>query len=80
MITIQDLELEIQTIEYMRIGQKTTVCLITMANGFEVVGTSACVDPNEYNAEIGERLAKDKALDKVWELEGYRAQWKGKKQ
>lgn len=49
----------------------TTVCCLTLKNGANVIGTSACVDKANFVAEIGERLAKANAVDKIWELEGY---------
>ena len=39
-------------------------------------GHSACVSPENFNAEIGEKIALSKAevaaRNKLWELEGYR--------
>ena len=49
----------------------TTICQLTLQNGFVVVGTSACIDKNSFSKEIGEQEAYKNALDKVWELEGY---------
>lgn len=48
-----------------------TVCILTMANGFKVIGTSACVDPANFNAELGRELAYKDAFNKLWPLEGY---------
>jgi hypothetical protein len=48
-----------------------TIAVIELQNGFMVVGTSACVDSADFNIEIGNKLAYDQALNKVWELEGY---------
>lgn len=57
---------------YWRLGDTTTtVCQLTLKNGFTVVGTSACIDPLEFNKTVGEKVAWDNALEKVWELEGY---------
>jgi hypothetical protein len=50
---------------------KTTICVLALENGFEVVGTSAVVDIEFFDKELGEKYAKQKALDKVWELEAY---------
>lgn len=61
-------------VDTMKVGTKTTVCVITLPNGFEVVGTSACVDPKNYDHEVGTKYAKQRAIDKIWELEGYRLQ------
>jgi len=55
---------------------KTTVCQLTMKNGFTVVATSSCVSPANFNRAIGEKVAWDNALEKVWELEGYLLQQK----
>ena len=52
-------------------GNKQTVCCLTLANGFTVVGESACVSPENYDREIGNKIAFDNARGKIWELEGY---------
>lgn len=48
-----------------------TICILVLRNGFKVVGTSACVDPAIFDAEIGRRLAREDALRQVWPLMGY---------
>jgi len=48
-----------------------TVCVLTLENGFNVTGESACVSPENFNKEIGEKIAKDNAVNKIWALEGY---------
>lgn len=50
----------------------TTVCQLTLANGFTISGESACVSPENFNAEIGQKVARENARDKIWLLEGYR--------
>jgi hypothetical protein len=50
----------------------TTICAITTKLGFVLVGTSACVSKDNYNPDIGGRIAKQKAFDQLWPLEGYR--------
>lgn len=52
-------------------GTTMTVCCLTLSNGFNVTGESACVDPAEFDREIGAKLAYDDAERKVWQLEGY---------
>lgn len=52
-------------------GSQLTVCCLTLKNGYTVTGESACVSPENFNAEIGQRVARDKARDKIWALEGY---------
>lgn len=48
-----------------------TVCCLTLRNGYTVVGESACASPANFNAELGRKIARDKARDKIWALEGY---------
>lgn len=61
-----------------KLGVKTTCVVLRLKNGFEVVGTSACVDPSGYDHETGKAYARKRAIEKVWELEGYLLQSKGK--
>lgn len=48
-----------------------TICVLDLANGFTVTGESACASPENYNKEIGEKIAFDMARNKIWALEGY---------
>lgn len=48
-----------------------TICVLVLRNGFTVVGTSACASPANFNAEIGRRLARERAIDQIWPLMGY---------
>lgn len=75
-LTEEDIKHVIVRKEYTRIGEKTTICLLTLENGFEVIGTSACVNPEDFDYETGKKFALERAMDKVWELEGYRLQWR----
>lgn len=56
---------------YIFPGTQVTVCCITLVNGFNVVGESACASPENFNEEIGRALAFSNARDKIWALEGY---------
>lgn len=48
-----------------------TFCVLVLKNGFTVTGESACASPENYNAEIGRRIARENAVAKVWPLMGY---------
>lgn len=48
-----------------------TLCIMTMDNGFSVVGKSACAHPDNFNEELGKKIARDDAFSQVWALEGY---------
>ena len=57
--------------EYHLLTDVLTVCVLTLENGFTVTGESACASPANYNKEIGDRIARDNAKEKIWVLEGY---------
>jgi len=61
-------------IEDVKLGEKTTVVSATLANGFVIVQSSSCVDPENYDHELGKEICLKRIGDKVWELEGYRLQ------
>ena len=49
-----------------------TFCVLVLRNGFTVTGESACASPENFNAEIGRRIARENAINKVWPLLGFR--------
>lgn len=49
-----------------------TFCVLVLDNGFTVTGESACVDPANFSSEIGMRVAREKAIEKIWPLLGFR--------
>lgn len=49
-----------------------TICVLGLRNGFTVTGESACASPANFNAELGRKIARDNARNKIWALEGYR--------
>ena len=51
--------------------QLLTFCVLQLRNGFTVTGESACASPENFNADIGRRIARDNAIAKVWPLLGY---------
>jgi hypothetical protein len=53
-------------------GSCLTVCCLTLRNGFTVTGESACASPENFNSEIGQKVAKSNARDKIWPLLGFR--------
>ncbi len=48
-----------------------TFCVLTLMNGFTVTGESACASPENFNAELGRKIAKQNAVAKMWPLLGY---------
>jgi hypothetical protein len=51
--------------------QLLTFCVLVLRNGFTVTGESACASPENFDAEIGRKLARARAIDKCWPLLGY---------
>lgn len=71
-ITSDDIEAQIVKEDYYVFpGTTMTVCCLTLKNGFNVIGESACISPLNFNAEIGKQLARIKARNEIWKLEGY---------
>lgn len=48
-----------------------TFCVLVLKNGFTVTGESACASPENFDAEVGRKIARQNAINKVWMLEGY---------
>lgn len=53
---------------------KCTIVAMQFENGFILVGSSACVDPANYDAKLGEKYARQHIEDQLWQLEGYALQ------
>src|SRR5574337_1468 len=49
-----------------------TFCVLILRNGFTVTDESACVSPENFDAEIGRKIAREHAIDKMWPLLGFR--------
>jgi hypothetical protein len=56
---------------YVFPGTTVTVCCLTLKNGFTVIGESAAASPENFDEEIGRKIARTHARDKIWALEGY---------
>ena len=52
-------------------GTTLTMCCLTLRNGFTVTGESAAASPENFDVEIGRKIARQNAREKIWELEGY---------
>lgn len=48
-----------------------TFCVLVLKNGFTVTGESACASPENFDAEIGRKIARQNAVAKIWPLMGY---------
>lgn len=48
-----------------------TFCVLVLKNGFTVTGESACASPENFDAELGRKIARQNAVSKIWPLMGY---------
>lgn len=48
-----------------------TFCVLVLRNGFTVTGESACASPENFDAELGRKIARQNAVAKIWPLMGY---------
>lgn len=51
---------------------RTTICQLTLDNDFTVEGKSACVSKENFNAELGNKYSRERAVNEVWQLLGFR--------
>lgn len=70
-VTKEYIESRINDVAYYFIDQTVTVCSIRIDNGFSVRGESACVNPANFDIEIGKTIAYKNAFDKLWSLFGF---------
>ncbi len=48
-----------------------TFCILVLRNGFTVTGESACASPENFDAELGRKIARQNAVEKMWPLLGF---------
>jgi hypothetical protein len=48
-----------------------TFCVLVLRNGITVTGESACASPENFDAEVGRKIARANAVNKIWPLMGY---------
>lgn len=71
-ITPGDLDAKITgEMYYVFPGTTLTVCCLVLENGFTVTGEAAAASPENFDAQIGRKIARAEARDKIWQLEGY---------
>lgn len=74
-ITQQMVENFIVEYDVLTVGEKTTVVHAKLANGFEIVESSSCVDPANYDEELGAKICLERIENQVWHLLGFALQW-----
>lgn len=74
-ISKEDIDRFIVKGEGHKLGEKTCVVLDSTITGFDLAGTSACVDPNNYDQAIGEDIARKTIVNDMWGYLGFVLQW-----
>ena len=71
-VTPEMVENEIASEEYHVFdGTTVTICLLTLRNGFTCTGESACASVENFDEELGQKIARNNARDKIWVLKGF---------
>jgi hypothetical protein len=50
---------------------RLTMCVLTLENGFTILGKSAPASAENFDAELGRKIARADAVNQIWPLEGY---------
>lgn len=66
---IEEAQVTVQTL-----FDKCTIVAVQLKNGFVIVESSSCVDPVNYDEELGASICIERIKNKLWELEGYKLQ------
>ena len=48
-----------------------TFCVLVLRSGFTVTGESACASPENFDRDVGRKIAFENAKQKLWPLMGY---------
>lgn len=67
-MTADDVVNSISKTEFTKLGKRTTVCLLTMDFGMEVVGVAHCQNPDNFDQVIGESAAYNDAFNEAFSL------------
>ena len=70
-VTKADVDAFITSVDVKTYGDKTTVVIAHLANGYIITESSSCVDPENYDESVGRDICMDKIEDKVWFLLGF---------
>ena len=71
-VTISDVLGKIKKTEHLILPDgRTTLCMLTLENGYTIRGESSCVCIENFNVALGEKYAFEDAVKKIWPLEGY---------
>ena len=64
-------EREVEVVRLVPELRLLTFCVLVLRNGFTVTGKSACASPENFDAELGRKIARQNAVSEIWPLMGY---------
>lgn len=71
-VTLEGIKAKIKGETYLVLPDgKSTLCILTLENGYTIKGLSACVDATEFDLNLGRKYAFEDAIKQIWPLEGY---------
>jgi hypothetical protein len=70
-VTPEQVDAAIASEEYQIFSGRLTICCLTLRNGFLVTGEASCVSAANFDEQLGRRIARRNAREKIWSLEGY---------
>lgn len=71
-LTPEAIDATISYTEFYRVANTTCIiCSMVLSNGYVIIGKSAAASMDNFNEEIGQKIARDNARDQIWALEGY---------
>lgn len=71
-VTLESIKAKIKSETYLVLPDgRTTLCVLTLENGFTVTGTAACVDPKEFDMNVGRKYSFEDAMRTVCTVEAY---------
>ena len=71
-VTLDGIKAKIKGETYLVLPDgRTTLCILDLENGYTIKGLSACVDPAEFDLNVGRKFAFEDAFKQIWALEGY---------
>lgn len=72
-VTLDSMKAKVASTEYIRpaSARHMTIAVVSLSNGFQLIGKSAPADPANFDAALGEKFALEDAIRQMWPLEGY---------
>ena len=71
-VTLEGIQAKIKSEVYLVLPDgKSTLCILTLENGYTIKGISSCVDAANFDMSIGRKIAFEDAIRQIWPLEGY---------